>query len=402
MSSHQEDNALLDGSDAEQGTGSPHKYRDTDGTDNGTCLSEIKSLMSQMAQAMVKMVDTNSAQPSTSFKCRAEGSVKKRKLMQPSDADDSDATLSEGSDGEDDMEVDSVFHSTKKSMDTDHDDGWVAEMDEPSHEEKLGPAVNDKVAILDNKKFDKPASVERMKALHGKYLPPSNADKLAVPKINPEVWGKLAYDKPMKNKDLHMMNSQKAIVAAATGMVQITDALSKAGRADPTDQIFGVKDCFKIAPDSITLLGRAHHDLSIRRCEGLRPLLKHEYVSLCSSNFPVTNKLFGKDFSKSLKEARQVALMSQNVSKHRDSPKNWGSWNWYKDKDQGKKMEQVLVQEGIWEEKVQSAKVHMQSLHLIQRLVLNVVTILNTGFNNWLMRESSFTKIRLKTLRLKN
>lgn len=55
-------------------------------------------------------------------------------------------------------------------------------------------------------------------------------------------------------------------------------------------------------------------DLSLKRRDNLRPVLKTEYGPyMCSTNVQITKMLFGDDFSKALREAKQMANMGREA-----------------------------------------------------------------------------------------
>ena len=58
-------------------------------------------------------------------------------------------------------------------------------------EEDTSRAVTNKLAEIVNKRFSAPLSEEKLKEKLGQYLRPDNCAKLAVPKVNPEIWMKL-------------------------------------------------------------------------------------------------------------------------------------------------------------------------------------------------------------------
>ena len=65
--------------------------------------------------------------------------------------------------------------------------------------------------------------------------------------------------------------------------------------------------------DALALLGHASFKLNMFRREQIKPELKKEYRSLCSSSIPVTNELFGEDLSKAAKEVEEKNKISNKM-----------------------------------------------------------------------------------------
>ena len=65
--------------------------------------------------------------------------------------------------------------------------------------------------------------------------------------------------------------------------------------------------------DAIALLGHGSFKLNMFRREQIKPELKKEYRSLCSSTIPVTNELFGEDLSKAAKEVEEKNKISNKM-----------------------------------------------------------------------------------------
>ena len=66
----------------------------------------------------------------------------------------------------------------------------------------------------------------------------------------------------------------------------------------------------------MSLLGQANYEMSLRRRESMKGLLKPELVnSLCSQDLPVTRVLLGDEFSLAVKKAKQVANLGRDVGR---------------------------------------------------------------------------------------
>ena len=215
-----------------------------------------------------------------------------------------------------------------------------------------GLPINAKLANLANKRFSQQPSYAKIKDLQGEYPVPQNCDGVLVPRVNPEMWRRIAKNnnKHYKNRDLRFASIQKAIVAGAASVLQLLDAFTQASKAKGAPKVGSGMDgqlerLFKIGLHALTLLGHANYDLSLRRRDGMRPMLKPELAdALCSSDNAVTKFLFGDDFGHLLKEAKQVSQMGhesskrypdyrrKNDSKNFRGPHNKGKWKSFKNK----------------------------------------------------------------------
>ena len=146
-----------------------------------------------------------------------------------------------------------------------------------------------------------------------------------MPKVNSEIWRSLAQHqhKHLRVRDLKITATQHSNVAGSAAVLQLMEVFTQASKA-PNGQQGVVKTgfndaqlqkLFKIGLQALTLLGHANYELSLRRRESMHPLLKQDLAtSLCGNDIPVTQSLFGDEFSHCLKEAKQVAQMGRDAS----------------------------------------------------------------------------------------
>ena len=136
-------------------------------------------------------------------------------------------------------------------------------------------------------------------------------------------------------------------MAGSAAVLQLMEPFTQASKPGAGQHVVGdsakLQKLFKVGLQAISLLGPANYALSMRRRESVRPLLKQDLAaSLCGTEIPVTNSLFGDEFSRCLKEAKQVAQMSRDIGHGstwkkgdhgRDGSKNFrGKWNGWKPK----------------------------------------------------------------------
>jgi flagellar motor protein MotB len=159
-------------------------------------------------------------------------------------------------------------------------------------DENTSGAVTEKLAEIVHKRFSAPLGEEKLKEKLGQYLRPDNCAKLAVPKVNPEIWMKL--NRPASRQDLHMASIQRAIVKAGTQLAEILLTTP----SGPTGPDLG--KLLTMNADAVTLLGHATHQLSMHRRQAIKPFLNKEYATLCSPQGPVIEFLFGDELQSQL------------------------------------------------------------------------------------------------------
>ena len=188
------DNALLN-SDSES-----HKRDGLQTLNAKSDADDIKSMLATMTEAMSDM--SRAWQSMTSSRISHHDNLqgppqrKRRKLGNESDSESS-------SDESDDIEnICSDFFKESHNLfpeDT-QDDDWRKSLEAKTNDDnEHGPDINETEASLVNKRFLKPQAVEKIQKLQSLYLTPGNCDKIVVPKVNPEIWGKL-----VQNQNKHV------------------------------------------------------------------------------------------------------------------------------------------------------------------------------------------------------
>ena len=67
--------------------------------------------------------------------------------------------------------------------------------------------------------------------------------------------------------------------------------------------IAGNQEAKTLFSDIITMMGQVQYNLSLRRRYMIKPHLKKKYHNLCHISMPISNKLFGDDVSKEVKNS---------------------------------------------------------------------------------------------------
>ena len=189
----------------------------------------------------------------------------------------------------------------------------------------LGRLSLPKLAEIATKRFSKLQNSQKIQELQVDYPVPKSCDGMRVPKVISEIWRSLAQrqHKHLRVRDLKITATRRSIVAESAAVLQLMEVFTQASEA-PNGQQGVVKTgfddaqlqkLFKIGLQILTLLGHANYELSLRRRESTRPLLKQDLAApLCGNHIPVIQSLFGDEFSRCLKEAKQVAQMGRDAS----------------------------------------------------------------------------------------
>ena len=87
---------------------------------------------------------------------------------------------------------------------------------------------------------------------------------------------------------------------ATIALAEATEKISKVkGKMDEKPKIISS------LTDSLALLGHATYELSLRRCDIMRPSINKELRALCNQQIPVMDFLFGDDVQSSLKTIKE-------------------------------------------------------------------------------------------------
>ncbi len=96
---------------------------------------------------------------------------------------------------------------------------------------------------------------------------------------------------------------QSTLVKGSTAVVLLVEELAKlingAGSVD-------LQIVLDLGTDALALLGHTNRLLNLRRRDAMKNDLKHDFLHLCSNTVPFTDKLFGDDVTKMVKDIQEV------------------------------------------------------------------------------------------------
>jgi hypothetical protein len=213
------------------------------------------------------------------------------------DVDSSDAESDMSCDNGDD--IGDLFKDCQKaSTSNKEDDNLLDDIEKGlDDDDDIGPETLEKLARIANKSFGKMTDNAKLSKMKDSYPRPKNCDEIVVPKVNKKVWRKMNQGF-MKTIYLSLMKIQSNLTKAAFAMIKATEMLV----AGNNNTEATVRAC----TDAICLIGNANTQLSLKRRELLKPVLKKDAAGLCDKNVPITALLFGDDLPKILKETREA------------------------------------------------------------------------------------------------
>lgn len=175
-----------------------------------------------------------------------------------------------------------------------------------------GSAVADSLAKLVNLACTHPCDTD---TLVSRYKVPENCSNMCSPSVNQEIWKTL--DKFAHAQDKAMVDIQNLVAAGMGPIIRLTEVLKA--------HITSIPEAKTLISDALTVLGQVQYNLSIRRRYLIRPALKRKYQGLCHISMPITEKLFGDDISKDIKNCDNMAFLTKEPSTFRGGFKSRGS-----------------------------------------------------------------------------
>ncbi len=185
-----------------------------------------------------------------------------------------------------------------------------------SLKEPLGPAVRDKLANVIKRHFFEEKTKTSIKDMLTKHLLPSNLDTITTTRVNTEVWRAL----PQKTKecDLEYVEIQKPLVAALRPLTLLMSKLQQHSKTFSKEEYDAI---INMASDVAALICSANREINMKRRKAIKPALVGDYKSLCSSQVPITEHLFGDKLHDNITDIATTSKISNSLTQ----PKT--SWN---------------------------------------------------------------------------
>lgn len=278
---------------------------------NDAILAALQSLnknMTEMGASLRSLKEKGETQTPT----MAEPATKRKSPStgDNSDTEESDADALLAANKRPKVVADKSNGSTCETSADDESDSLLDDITQSlTDTEKTAPKVSEKLAKIVNLRWLTKLDETNLKEKSDKYLRPINCDRLIIPKVNPEIWGRL--DRHTRGKDLKLSNLQTTLTKVGNITAQTTDMLLKA-RAE--DGKVDVDNMVRMNADALALLGHISFEISQRTREAIRPTLHKDYATLCASHVPITNFLFGDELQTQLNHIRASNKISSTAS----------------------------------------------------------------------------------------
>ena len=182
---------------------------------------------------------------------------------------------------------------------------------EKMSEEDVGPAISSQLAEVTHKYWTDEAKKPAVfsKIMEGLKVP-SNCTVLRVPVLNEAV----ARDRRIlpfhKRADKRLFDVQKSLTFAATAVLKI---IAEILTASTESRSLDLRQVMGYTVDSITLLGRAHKQISNEQKKRLKPVLNEDFRGLCDKETTSSEYLFGENLVESMREAKENYRISNAV-----------------------------------------------------------------------------------------
>ena len=182
---------------------------------------------------------------------------------------------------------------------------------EKMSEEEVGPAISGQLAEVAHKYWadeaKKPAVVSKI--MEGLKVP-SNCTVLRVPVLNEAVARNRRILPFHKRADKRLSDIQKSLTFATTAVLKMADEILT---ASTESRSLDLRQVMGYTVDSITLLGRAHKQISNERKERLKPVLNEDIRGLCDKDTTSSEYLFGENLVESMREAKENYRISNSI-----------------------------------------------------------------------------------------
>lgn len=249
----------------------------------------------------------------------------KPKLIPNVDDDEHDDAVSLHADEEDyEFLLDGVDNNNiDDGEDEDEGDDILATLEKEIEERnKKGPKINEKLAKVIASRFTTRLKDDSMKNKVEKYGLPENCDVIAAPTLNEELLqAHVGLKRSARRDDARLASVQKHIARSVAALAAGAEKLHAFAAAVASKEIeLKANEVKKVANevlanslDACAFLGNAQQDLTLRRKFQLFKDLPVDIRSICYSKCQreESEKLFGEDLSKKMKEAREEYRLQQ-------------------------------------------------------------------------------------------
>ena len=128
-------------------------------------------------------------------------------------------------------------------------------------------------------------------------------------KVNHEVWR--ACSAETREPDLKMKAVPKSLVASLVSLNLLSNKLLQ---LSPITGESNLSELINLASDSMALISSANRELNMKRQETIKPTLQPDYKPLCSTQVPITSKLFGENLQSDMVKIKNTLRFTKSLS----------------------------------------------------------------------------------------
>lgn len=178
------------------------------------------------------------------------------------------------------------------------------------NKEILDKKVSDDLAEMVNSFFREGISDEKFSELMKETHRPENCVALTKTRVNQLIWDLLRPH--TRAQDNTIQHHQNTVIKASCKVVKMLNTLQQIQENQP--DLEGIQECIDNGVDSLALLGQYNKITNNKRKDNQKYDLLQEYSHLSSQSLPYTDKLYGDDISKNVKEIQDVNRVRGRLS----------------------------------------------------------------------------------------
>jgi len=175
-----------------------------------------------------------------------------------------------------------------------------------------GPSIDTAIAEIINTFLNRKIPDEKVAKTCQAYAIPRNVSGVAMPKVNPQLWGKLS--PTTRSNDLRHQKIQSRLSKGMIPIIQVLATLNQKRSNKESIDASETQNIMRHLFDAMALLSSADYEISMKRRDAIKPDLNPTVRSqLCSPQNKVTECLFGDDLTQILKDINEVNRVGQKI-----------------------------------------------------------------------------------------
>jgi len=142
---------------------------------------------------------------------------------------------------------------------------------------------------------------QKIKELYDSLPAPANCPGLEKIVVNENIWARISSE--ARSHDVKLQRVHVAMMKGTTAVAMLCNKLLAAWDAEShsmsEEELSGIMD---LTTKAFRAFGAANFELTMRRREAMKSTISGDFLHLCAPSVPFSNKLFGDDVTKTIKE----------------------------------------------------------------------------------------------------